>query len=92
MSSSCVCVCVCIAGYDDIETSPYEDIELELVRNTETSKLASIVSGTADTSVTRPNKMFSSTAECTVMMDGVYRCMFVFNSVFLVVLLLDLCV
>ncbi|XP_016130243.1 GDNF family receptor alpha-4-like [Sinocyclocheilus grahami] len=31
-------------GYDDIETSPYEDIELELVRNSETSKLASIVS------------------------------------------------
>ncbi|KAI4885142.1 hypothetical protein NFI96_030568 [Prochilodus magdalenae] len=30
-------------GYDDIETSPYEDIELELVRNSETSKLASIV-------------------------------------------------
>lgn len=64
------CVCVCIAGYDDIETSPYEDIELELVRNTETSKLASIVSGTAATSVVRPNKMFSSTAECTVMMDA----------------------
>ncbi|XP_026872910.2 GDNF family receptor alpha-3 [Electrophorus electricus] len=30
-------------GYDDIEMSPYEDIELELVRNAETSKLASIV-------------------------------------------------
>ncbi len=47
-------MCVCIAGYDDIETSPYEDIELELVRNSETSKLASIVSGTA---VVRLNKM-----------------------------------
>ncbi|XP_062856727.1 GDNF family receptor alpha-3 [Trichomycterus rosablanca] len=30
-------------GYDDIETSPYEDIELELVRNNEATKLASIV-------------------------------------------------
>ncbi|XP_058264847.1 GDNF family receptor alpha-3 isoform X1 [Hemibagrus wyckioides] len=30
-------------GYDDIETSPYEDIELELVRNSEVTKLASIV-------------------------------------------------
>lgn len=60
---------MCIAGYDDIETSPYEDIELELVRNTETSKLASIVSGTAATSAIQPNTTFSSTAECTVMMD-----------------------
>lgn len=40
--------CVSFAGYDDIETSPYEDIELELVRNSEVTKLASIVAGTSD--------------------------------------------
>lgn len=39
--------CVSVAGYDDIETSPYEDIELELVRNSEVTKLASIVAGTS---------------------------------------------
>lgn len=36
-----------VAGYDDIETSPYEDIELELARNSEVTKLASIVAGTS---------------------------------------------
>lgn len=52
--SKCVCVRVCVCtdfvsfvGYDDIETSPYEDIELDLVRNSEVTKLASIVAGTS---------------------------------------------
>lgn len=49
----CICTddkpeCVSLAGYDDIETSPYEDIELELARNSEATNLASIVAGTSD--------------------------------------------
>ncbi|NP_001243565.1 GDNF family receptor alpha-3 precursor [Danio rerio] len=50
-------------GYDDIETSPYEDIELELVRNTETSKLASIVS-VSSLPLTDQNQCLKAAQDC----------------------------
>ncbi|XP_036404705.1 GDNF family receptor alpha-3 [Megalops cyprinoides] len=34
-------------GYDEYETSPYEDLELELVRNIEMSRMASIVAASS---------------------------------------------
>ncbi|XP_056625551.1 GDNF family receptor alpha-3 [Triplophysa dalaica] len=50
-------------GFDDIETSPYEDIELELVRNTETSKLASIVS-VSTLPLTDQNQCLKAAQDC----------------------------
>uniref|UniRef100_A0A672MUC7 GDNF family receptor alpha-4-like n=1 Tax=Sinocyclocheilus grahami TaxID=75366 RepID=A0A672MUC7_SINGR len=50
-------------GYDDIETSPYEDIELELVKNSETSKLASIVS-VSSLPLTDQNQCLKAAQDC----------------------------
>ncbi|XP_022527734.2 GDNF family receptor alpha-3 [Astyanax mexicanus] len=50
-------------GYDDIETSPYEDIELELVRNAENSKLASIVA-VSSFSLDGQNRCLKAAQDC----------------------------
>ena len=36
---------VCSADYDEYEVSPYEELEVELVRNMELSRMASIMAG-----------------------------------------------
>lgn len=59
----CACVCLCVwslryiihvtkhftfvLAYDEYEVSPYEELKLNLVRNIEMSRMASIVAGTA---------------------------------------------
>ncbi|XP_030622720.1 GDNF family receptor alpha-3 [Chanos chanos] len=51
-------------GYDDIETSPYEDIELELVRNVEMSKLASIVAVSSSLPLDGQNQCLKAAQDC----------------------------
>ena len=41
------CAVFFLLAYDEYEVSPYEELELNLVRNIEMSRMASIMAGTA---------------------------------------------
>lgn len=41
-----------VLAYDEYEVSPYEELQLNLVRNIEMSRMASIMAGTSPTSNT----------------------------------------